>query len=444
MIRLQSRIFWMVVLLMHAVMAAGWWWFMPRGFAASHPRYWVNQVLPFAAIALVVGALAASRRGKLPLVRAAIVMLAFVWLGLAISSRVVFPISLRVRFLIPLAGFTVVLLAAFAPALREARWSMRLTSVAALIGLSLGAWFPFTQRAEAPSTHPSQIAATQPVLAEVAEQPVTRSLRGVDVQPASGLVTLQRGRYMIWLQPVLTFRSRSPDRFWTVFAPPEARTSPPRVLSGLEKRELGVSMSFRDDASHLLTVDEAGDGWGAVIEATSTLPASVYSHLNTFCEFQFAGHRKLSVRFSPCGDQAIDVMHTDYPVGNPARFAYLDTGGAFRVVQASSGEKGPFTTLAEARMSRDDPLVITLHDRGVPMARIELLDWARQASTAISPTAGWRVPVNAIEFSRDTKDENSTASFFVTLAGTSVGRGFDSVGHAAGTYRSRVRAGWVE
>ena len=52
--------------------------------------------------------------------------------------------------------------------------------------------------------------------------------------------------------------------------------------------------------------------------------------------------------------------------------------------------------------------------------------------------------MNAVEFSRDTKDDDAVASFFVTLAGTSVGRGWDSVGHAAGTYRSRIRAGWVE
>jgi hypothetical protein len=85
-----------------------------------------------------------------------------------------------------------------------------------------------------------------------------------------------------------------------------------------------------------------------------------------------------------------------------------------------------------------------LRNKENEIARIELMDWAKQCSTAISPTAGWRVPVNAIEFSRDTADEASVASFFVTLAGTSVGRGFDSVGHAAGTYRSRIKAGWVE
>jgi hypothetical protein len=95
-------------------------------------------------------------------------------------------------------------------------------------------------------------------------------------------------------------------------------------------------------------------------------------------------------------------------------------------------------------MSRDDSLVMILSNKSDQIARIELLDWAKQTSTALSPTAGWRVPVNAIEFSRDSDDGGSVASFFVSLAGTSVGRGWDSVGHAAGTYRSRIKAAWVE
>jgi hypothetical protein len=31
------------------------------------------------------------------------------------------------------------------------------------------------------------------------------------------------------------------------------------------------------------------------------------------------------------------------------------------------------------------------------------------------------------------------ATLFITLASTSVGRGFDSVGHTSGTYRNRMR-----
>jgi hypothetical protein len=40
---------------------------------------------------------------------------------------------------------------------------------------------------------------------------------------------------------------------------------------------------------------------------------------------------------------------------------------------------------------------------------------------------------------REGETSYSPVRIWLTLAGTSVGRGFDSVGHAAGTYRNRVR-----
>ena len=455
--QLQSRIFWLLVLVGHAVAALLWWWLMPGGFPVGHPRFWVNQVLPPAMIVFCIALIVAAHRDHFAIVRAGIVLLAMMWLGMAISGRVTFPISLRVRFWIPLLFFACVLVAAFAPALRAVRWPRVMTAIAIIVGLSIGAWLPRTQLADDPSTQPPNLtmvtATTSPTTAPTTSpatlptfevQPLTRSLKGFDVTPSSGIVTLRRGRYTLAIQPLLDFRSRSPDRFLSVFASSADRTGPSRLLSGFLDRETGVSMTYRDDNSHWLSVDQAGDGWSANIEATATLPKPIYSHLNTFCELQFAGHSKLSVTFSPCPQTPIEVVYFDYPVGEPARFAYLDRDGTFRVVQASSGEKGPYKTLAEGKMSRDDSLVMILSNKSDQIARIELFDWARQTSTAISPTAGWRVPVNAIEFSRDTEDEASVASFFVTLAGTSVGRGWDSVGHAAGTYRSRIKAGWVE
>jgi hypothetical protein len=131
-------------------------------------------------------------------------------------------------------------------------------------------------------------------------------------------------------------------------------------------------------------------------------------------------------------------MKYDYPFGRPARFAYVDEARRFRVVEASSGEKGPFRVLAEGRLEPADPLEIRLYDDDRPIARIRLLDWSAQASTRLSPTAGWGVPENAIEFSLSGNEPTSPASLFITLAGTSVGRGWDSVGHAAGKYRNRI------
>ena len=132
----------------------------------------------------------------------------------------------------------------------------------------------------------------------------------------------------------------------------------------------------------------------------------------------------------------MEVLPFDYPAGRPARFAYLGADNIFRVAQAKSGEKGPFETLAEGKLNRTDPLTLTLYDDGAPFCRITLDDWAAQAGTDLSPTAGWGVPQNAIEFSWD--EDRQTAHFFITLAGTSVGRGWDSVGHTPGVYRNRM------
>src|SRR6202034_1761945 len=93
---------------------------------------------------------------------------------------------------------------------------------------------------------------------------------------------------------------------------------------------------------------------------------------------------------------------------------------------------------ASGPLQRGEPLEITLLDEGRPEGRITLADWAQQAGVALSPTAGWGVPVNAIEFSASGDEPEAPASIFVTLAGTSVGRGWDCVGHSAGTYRNRI------
>ena len=69
------------------------------------------------------------------------------------------------------------------------------------------------------------------------------------------------------------------------------------------------------------------------------------------------------------------------------------------MVQATSGEKGLFHPLASGRLDRGQPLTITILDRDQPVASLTLLDWSSQASTELSPTAGWGLPQNAIEFS---------------------------------------------
>lgn len=75
-----------------------------------------------------------------------------------------------------------------------------------------------------------------------------------------------------------------------------------------------------------------------------------------------------------------------------------------------------------------------MFDEDRPIAEIDLADFAAQASTQPSPTAGWGVPENAIELSLQLDRPDSPAVLYLT----SVGRGWDSVGHAAGLYRNRI------
>ena len=116
----------------------------------------------------------------------------------------------------------------------------------------------------------------------------------------------------------------------------------------------------------------------------------------------------------------------------------MDAHDTFHVVEARSAEKGPFRSLASGKLKRGEPLGITLHDRGKPVARVTLDDWSAQVSTELSPTAGYGVPQNAITFMLSGASPTSPAFISLELAGTGIGRGYDSVGHAPGVYRNRV------
>ena len=186
---------------------------------------------------------------------------------------------------------------------------------------------------------------------------------------------------------------------------------------------------------------EASAGAGrqsAVVAAWTTLPRPVYSHLNDWCRIRVSDVGSPSLAFSPSGATAVPVGGSRDALGrSPVRLAYLDAARRLQVVEASFGEKGPFRTIASGPVGADETVAITFLDGGLPVARIVLEDWARQAdTTSLSPTAGWGLPPNAIEFHCD---EEGDVVLHVTLAGTAVGRGWDTVGHRAGTYRNRMR-----
>jgi len=248
----------------------------------------------------------------------------------------------------------------------------------------------------------------------------------------NGMVTAESDgvTYKIW--PLLSFRSRSPDHCWTIFANRYQRRGPWMEFKQLVRHEDTWTAEYQSDISYDLRLEPVGRSLS--LKSTAMLVAPIYSQLNTYCQANLVTAKRVELRFSPCRDYLIEVKPWDYPVGRPARMAHF-TGEEFRIVEASSGEKGPFEILASGQLSRGEPVSIDFILDGQQSLSLELEDWSREASVDLSPTAGWGLPMNAIEFSRS----GNCYTVWITLAATSVGRGWDSVGHAPGCYRGGMK-----
>jgi len=432
-----SRRGW-ILLLGHALLALAWLVGMPQGFPASHVNLWVNRVVPLLLL-LAVAAAWTSRETFAPWL---FLTLAVAWVGALLAGPLWFPQSAARLGLLTSFGAAPMALVAWVFERRSAQLATRpaLWRSACALGLVLGALAPGSQRGGPPTTRPAGEALPQPVAGPA---PTVAAL-GTDVRVglADGRVSLGLGGLHTTVWPLLRFRSRSADRCWTVFARARERIGPPRELLGYAGTPRRAQVDYRADGRLRLEVRATADG--AELDAWAELPRPVYSHLNTFTELHVQGEpgRPLRLVFSPCPETPIEVRLADYPVGAPARLAYRAADGGFRVVEAQSAEKGPFRALAEGPLG-DGPLTITVLSGDAPRGTIVLHDWARQAGTALSPTAGWGLPVNAVEFQL-LQVEPPVLGAWITLAGTSVGRGWDSVGHAAGTYRNRITLSSVD
>jgi hypothetical protein len=355
---------------------------LPRGFARGDIHCWSNTVIPLTLSIAVATALihAAIRRSTLALAELASAT-AGGWASAVVTGAILFPISMPVgRLAVPAIGAALLLALAWWSKQRLAR------SLGALaIGAGLGAVVIVAQRAPLPSTHPAG---------------------GAVIGDATGDVVAACGSRQIRLEPLLTFTSTTPDRTWT-------------ILSRENRARVDHSLAVRHDAD---VVD---------VDATSTLPEPVYSHLNSFTAIQIPFDATVS--FGPTGVVRFPIEPADYPSGRPIKLAYLDAELAFHVARADDAEKGPFHELATGSLARGDALTLEIRPRDDSDigCRLTFSDWAAQVSTDPSPTAGWGVPQGSIQF--------FSRFVLLTLADTGPGRGFDSVGHAAGTYRNRIR-----
>jgi hypothetical protein len=428
---------WNAILLIHGLGAGLWWWVMPGGFPYYHPRFWANEVLPLVVIAAAAAGLYGIWRRRLGLALGVILAVPAFWTAALVVAAIAFPISRRCAVAVGLIAIAM-WLAYFVSAARR-----RPTGLATCVGLSVamlaGAAAPLTQRARDASTKPLDqrlpaAAGTEPRL----PGELLRLTKSLEVESGAGTVVTHIGALSIEVDPLLTFISCSPDRCWTILAPPGRRIMPRRLLVGREFEDDRIILHFAGDARHVLDVRPGVMAQGCTVEGHTELETPVYSHLNTFCHLTVTGHQSLALSFSPCPELRVSVEPSDYPVGRPERFAYVDAHYQFNVVEASSGEKGPFKVLGSGSLAAGRELQMTIYDDSRPVASVVFYDWAPQSSTDLSPTAGWGVPMNAIEFRRLGEAPQARAWIWLTLAGTSVGRGWDSVGHRAGTYRNRI------
>ncbi len=440
-----ARLFWLTALVGHLIAAVLWWWLEPGGFPWGHPRFWSNRVLPGLALLWGSGALASLHREDRRRLLIWLPAMPAAWLAAAITGRLVFPITFASIWLAPLG--VALVMAAFLTGIGRRLQPRPTGAILAVVGvgIAIGCAAVLSERPPPPATHPLLADLTYVGQPAAASSPATAPT--IDLGPemrvytSEGSVNVRVAPLTLTVTPLLRFISRSADGCWTILARPGDREGPEPRLRGVSKL---------DDDTWFLNYDFPGQGPATLhlahdprrksisIDAATRLDRPVFSHLNSFCDLEVRGHRRLALQFSPCGATRIEVLRFDYPFGRPARFAFVDAARRFRVVEASSGEKGPFRILAEGRLEPSSSLEITLCDEDRAIGRLTLLDWSAQASTQLSPTAGWGVPENAIEFSLNGNEPTSPASLFITLAATSVGRGWDSVGHAAGTYRNRI------
>ncbi len=423
----------------HAGLALIWLTFLPGGFPIDHPRFWVNRALPgaFVAFCLWVGVTSIKRDRKR--FRSLLILIAAFWLTIATTSLFIFPAG-RIKT-VPCAALPaiLVLLAAFSSSPQRSPISRTTLISVVASGVFCGLFVSLAQRAPAPSTLPLNQKLPAPP-ATAATTP-SQSKGGFTLTRSTGEISLQRSHYIVSVAPLLTFSSRSPDRGWTNMVTARDREGPQRQLvNSIAMPDGGTWAEYADDDRSILQTTPRDDG--LELCSWSRLPRDVNSHLNSFTQITVDGHSRLELVFSPC-PRPIEPLFSEYPIGAPSQCAVFLAGDQFSVLRASSAEKGPFTTLVNGTMRRADPLTLTLRDDGHNLMEITWFDFAAQASTALSPTAGYGLPMNAIEFSLFGPQPSSTMGLSMTLAGTSVGRGWDSVGHRAGVYRNRMRIRWL-
>jgi hypothetical protein len=230
-----------------------------------------------------------------------------------------------------------------------------------------------------------------------------------------GSLVLSCGHASLRVNPLLAMQATSADGFWPGLSARDSLEGEP-ALQGAERRAF----------LHHTTQS---------VDALTVLPHEVTSHLNRFTDLRLVGAQHPRLQFE--GTAPLDFLPFDYPQGRVAYFAYV-TAHELVVAHGSNAEKGPFIRVASAPL-RDEVLRVTLFDGAEPLCTLAFLDFITQADrTNESPTAGEGLPPNVVQFGLPGRGE-PVPMMHLSLAETGIGAGRDTIRHAPGTYRNRIR-----
>lgn len=382
----------------HTFAAAVYGWMQPRGFTVLSSAFVERQVIVPAVLAISLVALLGLRRRPTVATVLGTAVLAGFWTGVAVVTLVVGTTVYALAMTIPLGG-AVAALALSGRRTREMPLAWILHAGGTACGLALAAGFLVTTWAPPATTHPRG----GTVDGFDGPSDATPLKHGaVEVAALGQAVEIRRDEDRILVYPAMEFSSASRSGHWTVFDFRRLSPGAWRVIAREERRMLLETPPGPITARALVSVD----GARVRIVSATTLHEEVAAHLSAAVRVVAPGEARLEGHPWRSGHE-----------GPRSEFMAFREG-SLEFLRAAHYEKGPFETVTSFR-PRDPQL-----DAGV--WSIHVNGWLSQASKAESPTAGWGVSQGTIE--------RAGEAYRWSLAQTSIGRGWQSVRIAPGTY----------
>jgi hypothetical protein len=268
-----------IALALHLAAAAGYLWLSPKGFPLSSDRFWMNSVLPAVLIAITSAGLVAMHRHQWSAAASAVLFFATMWLAGAISGRIVFPISLRGIWVLPLiiaaAGFV-----CFWGLICGKHRAYKLWPLSAASAALLAMFAIWAQVAPIASTKPINAHPPPSVVQErqAVSETILRLGAAYEFDAPNAQLTMDTGGIRVQCVPLLDFDRISPDRFWSIFAPAKRNDRRPTAIS---IRNAYPTIYYSDDSTIEFAAPSAVGSLR--LTAITALRQDTYSHLNTYC-----------------------------------------------------------------------------------------------------------------------------------------------------------------